>query len=416
MIMRQSLTRAFKSRRPFAPQKHAENDHSRLMLAVRRLLAQPFIPVVVGAVILLIGLQLQSNRRQVPDMEREFDRPGGSLDRLIHDQFEKLNSRLERLEQNSSYQFQRHEKKFDLRFEKLNSRLERLEQNSSLQFERLDKKFDRGFAELEHKFNLRFAELEQKFQMGMSDLYDRLSGKRAITVAHGAAVLIVIRNRKNYTKVGHGCGTLVKISGGYYLASAAHVLAHYQWPDHTMNLYFSGFKEFDHQGQIWFSKSHDLALMKIVPRADLGLLAANVSKVSLAMGTKIWGLPLVPINGTSIFTERVVQSCRVVGIFNGTEMEATCGGSFGFSGSGYFDADGFLVGVHIGGGVFRHFTVAEEGSLEDAWNMAYAKCNVTQLPLPMECFEAIVSAVGIEARNPRARIVDASVLNSLIIP
>jgi hypothetical protein len=121
----------------------------------------------------------------------------------------------------------------------------------------------------------------------------------------------------------------------------------------------------------------------------------KVSESPVQLGTMLWGV-------SHPWEEDVFLHCRVMELTGDMDFEADCGGTGGFSGTGYIDSDGMLVGIHQSAHSGR--PERESVTLDTTWTKTVNDCNVTQLPFPEECFAGLFRTIELVGLNPRATI------------
>jgi hypothetical protein len=292
---------------------------------------------------------------------------------------------------------------------------------------------DRRIDRIEH----RFAEIEQELAWikqelkalwaALKSLEEKLSGSRPIDVARDSSVEVIYEDHLQNTT--RGCGNLVEINGQMYVATAGHVTQAFgdsnRFP--TLTLDPSGRNHpLKPIGRAIRSRDFDAALIPVQYEQNLSGVALTVSGSPVKLGTMLWGIS--PQLG-----RRVLQYCRVIEV-SPKVLEADCGGTEGFSGTGYVNSDGFLVGIHEGDSYFPHsgeegwhgnesyvpprpdtFGGASVGVLNRQWNKTLDIClKVTELPMPRTCFDGMFSAMQLSNRNPSSTVGEAYHLLELV--
>ena len=195
-------------------------------------------------------------------------------------------------------------------------------------------------------------------QSKIDNLDKRIHGNFSIlssSQSTGTISVVNIYNSQGFS----GSGVLVEIDSELYFATCAHVIIDETKDYLTItkikeiklldgtNLFAEGpiyiFSLLDNQYQ---KIKHDYALIKII---DFGFLtrAAHISKSKIDIGLSLKGITY--IDSKPVYNEGKVfeRDDTYVNLFH-----SDLGGTYGYSGSGYFDEDGYLRAIHHGAGYF----------------------------------------------------------------
>jgi hypothetical protein len=265
----------------------------------------------------------------------------------------------------------------------------------------------------------------------------RNEGRFAFGVAEGSRVYITIWQGGHFS--GSGCGVYVQLGGRYYVATNAHV-AREAFPSGDFHLFFSDGRQLHPRTDAFFyDNGPDVALIPVDPYRGVDQSIHQPVEVTddpADLGTQLYGI-------SSAFKSRTAVHCAAVNAYDNDTTLANCRGTYGHSGTGYFDRNGILVFLHQGAAdtlhnglvVSRRFS-SEGGSYDKIWKRIEEVCQpgwipatatpaaaqVVQSPslgvsvMPViqpECFEALEEAYNINAQNPTGILVSAHFLHRL---
>jgi hypothetical protein len=270
----------------------------------------------------------------------------------------------------------------------------------------------------------------------------RNEGRFAFGVAEGSRVYITIWQGGHFS--GSGCGVYVRLGGRYFVATNAHV-AREAFPSGDFHLFFNDGRQLQPRTDAFFyGNGPDIALIPVNPYRGVDQSihqAVEVTDHPADLGTQLYGI-------SSAFKSRTAVHCAAVNAYDNDTVVANCRGTYGHSGTGYFDRNGILVFLHQGAAdtlhnglmVSRRFS-SEGGSYDKIWKRIEEVCQPGWIPatatagppvgqspspgvsvLPVvpvmpviqpECFEALEEAYKINAQNPTGLLVSAHFLHRL---
>jgi hypothetical protein len=265
--------------------------------------------------------------------------------------------------------------------------------------------------------NEKFDGVNEKFD-GLNQtvglLRQELTGEQALKFANAASVQIEVTPATNRGNT-MGCGTIVEIDGDLFVATNRHLFVCENGTHcrrHTKLSLLGGTLLQSRCAERWH-KVYDLALIPI-------------HDIPGVRGLKVLNHP--PMLGTTLWSISNREHGAVMGICHVLEkkrlwFESNCGGTHGFSGTGYLNGAGELVGVHKGQGEFNHM---EEGfgnvterdevlSFEYDWDATVGECTrpTNNGTLSVACLELLKTYIQVAARNPRTSVVPGYILHDL---
>lgn len=232
----------------------------------------------------------------------------------------------------------------------------------------------------------------------------------------------------------YASGNLVRIGTMLFFSTCRHVIKTFKGLIRTIKLIklYKG-PELVPEGPIYIfniaNYSYDYALIKINLTAynnteELFSRAATISNNSAVLSEIVRGITYRDVNLVYIQGQIVEVEHEYANIF-----QTDCGGTHGFSGSGYFDEYGKLKVIHKGSGYFlgedeladsnefesSFFNKSNEpllNSIKKAYN-ACSNADTSNNDSMIYCFKNVSSSISIHARNPRTIVLDASQLYNL---
>jgi hypothetical protein len=237
---------------------------------------------------------------------------------------------------------------------------------------------------------------------GIQSIRRVLAGDEPIGFVRQAAVRIWVVNGSGYRI--EGSGNVVEFEGLCFVSTCAHVSPFFNSSSVNYSLRLPDEIKLSMRGaSVLFDDEHDVSLIPIECPDKVHPL--KISESPLRLGTQLWG-----VSDRSSGT--VLLHCRVTQEKRDNTTETDCGGSPGFSGTGLVSWDDFLVGIHRGSGVHMEVDAREESLGQRSMHLK-SSCNVTSLPLPLDCFDAFHDIIELTSRNPRSWVVSADYLYEL---
>jgi hypothetical protein len=290
------------------------------------------------------------------------------------------------------------------------------------QFISMDQRFNQRFDSIDQRFNQRFDSIDAK----LGDLH-RETGIPARALAAAAAVKVSISPCSPLGNC-HASGILVKMSGNRsFVATCKHVLlAMSDTPNSTgackrkiRSLTMISGQKLAQTGDPLFPSAAavDVALIPVAQIPDLE--GVKVSQTKVTPGATIYGVSNRE-NGVAYLQCQVIDREP----WAPYRWQTNCGGTHGFSGTGYLATNGELVGLHRGQGQFLHFLETSDKGLDECGTSGtdegfsvgeeqVRQFNENCSAIPMSCREALIQTVHLIARNPRSSLEDATYLNIL---
>ena len=240
--------------------------------------------------------------------------------------------------------------------------------NINKQFENIDKHFE--------NIDKRFDSINEKL--------DYLTGKKSKDISTISSCFIIVKDKND--KEYYGSGNLVNINNNLFVATCLH-----NFYDNTTGMIYipeiiqnkDRKLKFDKEKIIFdINSKYDLALIPITEEDNIKDKAAFISNRTSEAGEKLYG--------TNYYLgEYSFGECYVVSTNLGPSyLKTNCPGKRHYSGTGYFNTDGFLAAIHKSG-------------------LKYTN------ELSEDIFEDHNLYVSDRARNPRSILVDAKYLINL---
>ena len=361
----------------------------------------------------------------------------GKVGKLIESYFDKLDSRFNDIDE----RFNAIDERFndiDERFNDIDERFNDIDNK----FDDIDKKFD----DIDERFNdidKKFDDIDERFNSidtRLDDISKQINtnymiqnGEFSKNSSYNSTGIIQI-----YPKSDDGnafaSGNLVRIGAILFFSTCRHVIKTAKGLIRIIKLIklYKG-PVLVPEGPIYIfniaNYSYDYALIKINLTAynntdELFSRAATISNSSAVLSEIVRGITYRDVNLVYIQGQIVEVEYNYANIF-----QTDCGGTHGFSGSGYFDEHGKLKVIHKGGGYFLgedELTDSSEfeisffnksnapllNSIKKAYNVC-SKANTSDNESMNYCFGNVSSSISIHARNPRTMVLDASQLYNL---
>jgi hypothetical protein len=308
-----------------------------------------------------------------------------------------------------------------------------MNQRFNQQSDSINERFDslnQRFNQQSDSTNQQFTSIKQRFDSIDAKLGDlhRETGIPARALAAATAVKVCISPCSSLGNC-HASGILVKMSGNRsFVATCKHVLlATSATPNFTSackrkirSLTMISGQELNQTGDPLFP-SHDDVDIALIPVAQIpDLEGVKVSETKVTPGATIYGVSNRE-NGVAYLQCQVIdRDPRAT-----YRWQTNCGGTHGFSGTGYLATNGELVGLHKGQGRFLHFPETSDKGLDErgrtseidedfsARKVQEKQFNDSCSAIPMSCRETLIQTVHLIARNPRSSLEDATYLNIL---
>jgi hypothetical protein len=212
----------------------------------------------------------------------------------------------------------------------------------------------------------------------IDDRLSAMSGQTAWAALEGTAVDLLVVAR-NGSMAWSGLGSVARFRHGCYIVTAGHNIAKLMG---RTTVLFAGSvtatvrpgTQLALTGNVWFANGLN---------PDVAWLEINTTQTKVTRYLKI--AHDLMREGEPIYWEvfrdlkTMMGRCDVSGQQGGRRYRTTCGGAPGFSGAGYVNQEGRLVGVHQGSGMLERSDSAKASGTEskieeESWDAVWAKC------------------------------------------
>ncbi|KAK8884607.1 hypothetical protein M9Y10_043723 [Tritrichomonas musculus] len=189
----------------------------------------------------------------------------------------------------------------------------------------------------------------------LQTISEQQNHKKAFILARNSSCKIITIDSEG--RLIFGCGNLITINDKFYVSTCLHVVYDKQ-NQKTYKLHrieFTDMKLLNFVNNILiFSNSIDLALIEVSPDMIHQKYAIKPLNQDFSYGQSLIGISYRQ-KYTSMLSCRIVEKQNYM-----TKMESeeslelitNCGGSNGYSGTGFLNDDGFLIAIHTGSGDF----------------------------------------------------------------
>ena len=279
---------------------------------------------------------------------------------------------------------------------------------------------------LRSETNEGFTTARTNYDTSLENLRSVLMFDKAKLNAMKSSVRIRVIFGKKFTT---GCGNILSIDGDLYISTARHLMFMEEkiGENVTIKLIESGVDYYITGYEIISNKEMDLALIKLKDRI-LEERSVQLSDRDLFIGSRIIGFSDLP-SGLVFLTGSIIK-------FSANFVQVNTGGYEGFSGTGYFDPDGHLIGIHVGNGNIDEFSELSRKTKKSLQKMIkyvqnLAKINKTitkmkvgdsesyeekkKLKEEIELnFQNINHYITVNSRNPRTLMAESKYLKEII--
>lgn len=230
-----------------------------------------------------------------------------------------------------------------------------------------------------------FSEIRNEFSKQTKYMKQQFKYTRG-TFAFSAAVKTAVKVKIDPISVlgnHYASGSVVKISEKLYVATCRHVVMDTKITNNKSHSCRRLVTKLELKNKLNLSFRQNDILYSL--KADLALIPIN-SEITNFIEIK----NQVPMSGTNLYGTAIRENgvtqlqCNIIDIPTETIMNTNCGETHGFSGMGYLDPKGRLVGLHRAQGNFKNFQPQPEFSGTEAeWDKFTSQCDIL---LNKNCF------------------------------
>jgi hypothetical protein len=238
-------------------------------------------------------------------------------------------------------------------------------------------------------------------------LENLLQGSDAFRATQKSTVIINFYPPTSTFNNSEACGSVVTLNRKLYVSTAKHVVY-----DDIKKCIRSISNITDINGKnilfkkeviIFENEDFDIALIEVTSNFKFPL---KVVDLEVDFPEEIFSVSIR--NGNFVY-----QRCMIMEI-SSTKLITNCGETHGFSGTGYVNYNGELVGIHRGQGPLAHADGDEIQFGEAQWESYVLKCFNVNSFFKKECEEDLKRFLEFIGRNPRCSVIPAFLLRRLL--